>query len=182
VKSHFPVVSPNVGVANVSKAIVCIRNPIDTLMSYFEFKITYSQNKSCDPTLYKECKEEWEWFFIEHMIMWKQFYDYWVKIAIDKTIPVYFFRYEDLSTDPARIIKEIFEFTLEVDSLSGTYLEKRINDSVKKAKKPQFYKPRQGGINLNIHRYSDEQINMLKTTYRDHLNYFGYTKLPSKTN
>jgi hypothetical protein len=52
VKTHFPLISPTVGAANFGKAIVCIRNPIDTLLSYFEFKITYSQNKSCDPTLY----------------------------------------------------------------------------------------------------------------------------------
>jgi hypothetical protein len=62
--------------------------------------------------------------------MWKQFYDYWVKIATEKTIPVYFFRYEDLSKDTARIIKEVLEFTLEVDSLTGTYLDQRIKDNV----------------------------------------------------
>ena len=85
-------------------------------------------------------------------------YDYWIDVANSKTIPVYFFRFEDLMTDTERILKEIFEFSMGVESLKDTYLEKRIHDAVaqKNTSSTQFYKPRQGGINMNMHRFTDE--------------------------
>jgi hypothetical protein len=64
------------------------------------------------------------------MDMWKKFYDYWLEVAKNKTIPVYFFRFEDLMTDTERILREIFEFSLGVDSLKDTYLEKRLVEAV----------------------------------------------------
>lgn len=49
VKTHYPLISPTVGSLTVKKAVVCVRNPIDTLASYFQFKLTYSHTKSVDP-------------------------------------------------------------------------------------------------------------------------------------
>lgn len=42
---------------------------------------------------------------------------------------------------------------LDVESLEGTYIEKRINESLEKELKR--YKPRQGEINKNMDLYSD---------------------------
>ena len=178
VKTHFPLCSPNVGIAKVKKAVVCVRNPIDTMASYFEFKVTYSQNKTCNPVLYKEHAGEWDWFLREHLDMWSKFYDYWIEIAQKQVIPVYFFRFEDLVADPTKVLKEIFEFTMDQESIEGTYLEKRIKEAI--AAKTRFYQPRQGGINMNTHKYSKDQLELIKDTFRDHLNYFGYSMLPSK--
>lgn len=58
--------------------------------------------------------------------MWKQFYEYWVGIEQLGVIPVYFLRFEDLKRYPERVLKEIFQFTFNIDSIEGTYLEKRI--------------------------------------------------------
>ena len=78
IKTHFPLISPTVGAAKANKVIICVRNPTDTLTSYFEFKMTYSQNQSVDPAFYKTNQKDWDWFLKEHMDMWKKFYDYWI--------------------------------------------------------------------------------------------------------
>lgn len=62
--------------------------------------------------------------------IWKKWHDYWVKMARDKTIPVYFFRYEDLMRDPAPILSKIFSFSLGVPSIEGTIIERRITDTI----------------------------------------------------
>ena len=62
--------------------------------------------------------------------MWKQFYDYWIDIASQGSIPVHFFRFEDLLTNPEKVLRDIFDFSLGVESISGTYIEKRIKASV----------------------------------------------------
>ena len=62
--------------------------------------------------------------------MWKQFYEYWINIAEEGTIPVHFFRFEDLSTNPEKVLREIFEFSLGVESIKDTYIEKRIRSSI----------------------------------------------------
>ena len=71
VKTHYPLISPTVGALTVKKAIVCVRNPIDTLASYFQFKLTYSHTKSVDPKFLEEHIEEWDWFLKEVIDMWK---------------------------------------------------------------------------------------------------------------
>lgn len=104
IKTHYPLISPTVGAAKVNKAIICVRNPTDTLISYFEFKMTYSQNQSVDSSFYKNNPKDWDWFLKEHMDMWKKFYDYWIDVANSKTIPVYFFRFEDLMTNSEKVL------------------------------------------------------------------------------
>ena len=84
--------------------------------------------------------------------MWKQFYLYWIQIADSGRIPVYFIRFEDLKRHPEKVLKELMQFLLEVDSIEGTYIEKRIRDSFSKEMKS--YKPREGEINRNSHLYS----------------------------
>ena len=105
--------------------------------------------------------------------MWKEFYEYWLEIAEKGTIPVYFFRFEDLVTDPQRILTEVFQFVSDSDSLEGTYLEKRINESVGKDSK--IYSPREGGINMNLNKYSKDQFDLIASKCRHLIHYFGYS-------
>ena len=47
---------------------------------------------------------------------------------IEKQVPVYFIRYEDLLTNPQAILEQIFCFLLEVESVEGLNIQKRIAD------------------------------------------------------
>ena len=64
--------------------------------------------------------------------------------------PVYFFRFEDILTNPEAELRNLFKFILGVESIDGTVVEQRIKDVMAMgAKKNQTYKPRQGGTNKN---------------------------------
>ena len=47
-----------------------------------------------------------------------------------RKIPTYLLRYEDLVLDPEPHLIELFQFLLEVPSIEGTLVEKRIKDVV----------------------------------------------------
>ena len=41
-------------------------------------------------------------------------------------IPTYFLRYEDLKTNPRPVLEDMYCFLLDVPSIAGTVVEKRI--------------------------------------------------------
>ena len=56
---------------------------------------------------------------------------------------VYFFRFEDVLTEPKRVLTELFTFILGVESIEGTVMEQRIEEVIAMGnKKNTAYKPR----------------------------------------
>ena len=45
---------------------------------------------------------------------------------VEPAVPTYYIRYEDLVLNPQAILSELFQFLLEVRSIEGTVIEKRI--------------------------------------------------------
>ena len=76
--------------------------------------MTLTHNKNIENDLLTELKNEWDWFIQSDIKTWLEFNDYWIKMAqsgisqaqnpdnkeIKDTLPVYFFRFEDLITNP----------------------------------------------------------------------------------
>lgn len=56
-------------------------------------------------------------------------------IEENKDLPTFFVRYEDLVKDPKPVLEDLFKFILEQDSLEGTFIEKRIKETVEKGEK-----------------------------------------------
>ena len=46
--------------------------------------------------------------------------------SISKEVPTYYCRYEDLRMDSVPVLTELFSFLLDVQSIEGTVVEKRI--------------------------------------------------------
>ena len=46
--------------------------------------------------------------------------------AIATIIPTYFMRYEDLRMNPKPVLEGLFRFLLDVESIKGTVVERRI--------------------------------------------------------
>lgn len=91
--------------------------------------------------------------------------------------PVYFFRFEDILTNPEAELRNLFKFILGVESIDGTVVEQRIKDVMAMgAKKNQTYKPRQGGTNKNTQNYLPEQIEFTKRHNEELFHIFGYVK------
>mmetsp|Transcript_18422 Transcript_18422/g.17541 ORF Transcript_18422/g.17541 Transcript_18422/m.17541 type:complete len:122 (-) Transcript_18422:420-785(-) len=98
-KTHFPY--DFVGLTfpqNGSKAIVCIRNPLDIISSMFHLYLTTTHTKTCANDIPKEFPEEWEHIVKYGSNLSEKFNSYWIKAAQNKNLPVLFVRYEDLLT------------------------------------------------------------------------------------
>lgn len=97
-------------------------------------------------------------------------------------IPTYYLRYEDLVIDPAPVLTDLFCFLLDVESISGTIVEKRIADYIANDTKKTVYKLKadpKTGLLRNKYMYTDAQLEMMKEKCRDFLYYFNYTDSPN---
>lgn len=71
--------------------------------------------------------------------MW---HDYWMEQAKNSSVPIFFFRFEDLIQQPEIVLKDIFKFVLKTPNIDGSIIEKRIQDTITGGKN-YLYKPRQ---------------------------------------
>ena len=73
--------------------------------------------------------------------------------------------------DPAPILENIFKFVLNVDSLEGTILERRITEV---ARRPNLITPRRSITNYDL--YTTEQLTIMREkTLTAYLDFFGYS-------
>lgn len=69
------------------------------------------------------------------------------------SIPIYFFRFEDLLIQPQNILMDMFRFILAEKDLDGKMIEQRIKDVISKGKN-FLYKPRSAGG--GFHKHADK--------------------------
>ena len=106
-------------------------------------------------------------------------HDYFVK-TLDKNIPSYIFRYEDLVLDPEPILQECFRFLLDVDSIEGTVLEARIKKIAGQdleSKSVYNLKNRTRKFNRNADMYCEDQMKELKEILKDYNLFMGYSNI-----
>ena len=91
--------------ANISSAILLIRNPVDLIMSKI-LRDSYFLEEALNK--------------IDQMIeVWKEFYKFWVNAPI----PVHIIRYEDLIDEPQEILKQLTKFILGIKNIENSKLE-----------------------------------------------------------
>ena len=156
VKTHFPYIYPITYPQNGSIAVVLVRQPLDMIMSLFQMAMTLTHTRTVSESVHDVLKEEWAWAIEQYVDLWNKFYSYWLEVASKKEMPVFFFRFEDLLQNRNQTLTEVLEFIYGVDSLHGTYLEKRIKDVLADEASSQLYKPRTGGMNKNLEHYTPE--------------------------
>lgn len=179
-KSHVPNVQGNFTRQYLNKAIICVRNPFDVACSAVQLRLTYTHTLSSKNNIAKDFPEFWNEYLNQTMMLYNNFLDYWTKFADSKQVPVYFFRYEDLISDPYNVLREIFEFMLGMDSMEGTFIEKRIRNRLENTKPSKaIYTPRSGGVIKSMHQFTDKQIDMVLKGSSHYINYFGYANLLS---
>jgi len=110
---------------NGQKLFVILRNPIDSLSSFAHLMFTGSQSLTPKEQYYKDFPETWETFIRAVAPVISESCKRLIH-TISKDIPTYYCRYEDLRNDPVPILNELFRFILDVPSLEGTVVEKRI--------------------------------------------------------
>jgi len=151
VKTHYP---ERVGRARlvVKRAVLIVRNPFDSIASFFQMMLTDSHTKSVSAEEVRmRFSQLWSDFLFEELSVWMQFHSHWKQIK-----GVFVVRYEDLVQHRAKTIKEIADFLFRplydsglftpdevqsrVDSLTtipqkdvGLYAPKALNNAADKA-------------------------------------------------
>ena len=128
-KSHDPMWMPDGLMQKANKVLCCVRNPFDVMASCYTFyNLSGNQggqmNEALDhyPDLWNECVMK----YIENI----ENYHARMIESISKEAPVFFLRFEDLRTNPQKTLEEVFCFLLEVESVEGLNIQKRITEAV----------------------------------------------------
>ena len=89
-------------------------------------------------------------------------------------------KFEELKDEPKRTLTDTFKFMLGVDDISGTVVEKRIDEAIEADKKgeTQAYKikPMQEGYKTHEDMFSEAQQKYVISMLAKPLDYFGYFK------
>ena len=95
-------------------------------------------------------------------------------------IPTYILRFEDLIMNPEPILNELFCFLLDVDTIKGTVIEKRIfeiSDQGFTAKSVYALKNTSKDLNKNADMYNKKLLEELKVILKLYNIFYGYTNM-----
>ena len=113
-----------------------MRNPIDNFVSYSHLLTTTTH--SLEPKIPQHIEYPEDWDKIVKMLTENlNTYVRMEREEISNKVPTLFIRYEDLCVRPIEIFVDIFRFILNVESIEGTVIEKRIFDLVRKGAQKQ---------------------------------------------
>ena len=107
--------------------LLAVRNPLDVAVSYFQMVASQSHSVSIyEPINQYPVNLWWDDFFASDVKMWLEWHEYWMEKVKTSSIPIFFFRFEDLLLQPEHILKDMFKFILAEKDLDNTIIEKRI--------------------------------------------------------
>lgn len=118
----------------------------------------------------------------------KSYFDLHFSIAEAGNTPIHFLRYEDLAENPKYVLTELFKFILEIETLEGTNIERRIEEVLSKGHSAtKLYDLKQidkkvNKYNKHFHRYSEEQIKRVKKELSKMIHFFGYDQREGEQN
>ena len=128
-KTHFPwaqVDQPGNETQMANKLVCCVRNPLDVIISAVNIMYHGSHGHSFKNDLKSEFPLFWDAFINSTIRSYRATIDYYIEAAREKKIPIYFFRFEDMISEPYPMFKSMFEFLLGLEDLEGTLIDHRI--------------------------------------------------------
>ena len=171
VKSHYP---ERWGAQRFycERAILLIRNPIDSITSLFNMVCTGTHHRSILNSDFKKFALIWVEFLQTDISVWKDFHEFWLK----SKIPVHIIRYEDICQKPYPTLKKVVEFISNKEDITGTRLEHYVKLATSESS-PEIYKPREGKVNGNLEKFNRIQLDYLYRETGNLLKLFGYDKI-----
>ena len=182
-KAHYPIkITRNEPRFFANKQFVLVRNPVDAIPSYINLFTTLSHSLQPKEPACKTHPEDWD-SLVKVVTEVYKYYCEAEQHRVSKAVPTYFIRYEDLCTRPKETLKELFRYLLNVKDLTGTVIEKRINDLVDKgSNSSSVYKLKAGQdyskLLRNENKYSKELMDHLKSELKEAIHFFGYAHDP----
>lgn len=171
VKTHYP---ERYGKTKfyAERAVLLVRNPVDSITSLFNMVCTGSHNRSIDDDDYLKFSQMWSEFIQQDITVWNDFHEFWTNAKI----PVHIVRYEDIVNDPKPALKSLLEFIMNVDDLKGTTIEANLELAISETS-PQIYKPRLGKANANFDKFNRIQLDFITEYSYKFLKMFDYYDL-----
>ena len=125
-KTHFPLnIYGTEEQFTANKMVVIVRNPLDVFPSLANLMSTKTQSLTVNEQYHTDFPEWWEEFLkasSENLAKNHAF----VFSQIAEKIPTYIVRYGDLKLNPEPVLRELMCFLLDVPTIEGTLVEKRI--------------------------------------------------------
>ncbi len=175
-KTHYPLVDPAESMnQKAGKALVIVRNPLDAITSFSQWFGTNSHCTSfADDNFHETFAREWKEFASRAAVLWVQYHQYWMKKM--QTMQVLFVRFEDMKDDIGSVFTDALKFALNVETLEGTVIEKKIYEMSNNASAQTNYIPRSGTSNKNAFRFSEEILKVFVNTKGgpEIIDFFGY--------
>ena len=177
-KSHVPNVQANFTRQFISKAVVCVRNPFDVACSAIQLRLTYTHSLSARNNVATEFPALWNEYLVQTTRLYNNTLEYWTQAAARRAVPVHFFRYEDMLSDPLGVLKGLLAFMLGVESVEGTFVWHRAQQVVAQDQRTRsIYTPRSGGVIKNMSQFSPEQVDFVLKQSARFIRFFNYTGL-----
>lgn len=185
IKAHHPFAYPGALEFDSTKVLMCVRNPLDCILSFASLINTMSHSADPEFSYATDFPEWWDWWVKDTAEQHAKFF----KILIDACTtggknPVYITRFEDLLSDKQNELTGVMKFLLGLDDLTGTNAERRIRqvcDMPKESVQPYQLKKTTGKKDAHVDKYTKEQIEVIKSHNKEILYKFGYVNDPDPT-
>ena len=180
-KSHHPFYIKQVRELPSNKTFICVRHPLDVLPSFASLCNTISHGNKPEFEFDRDYPEYWEWFVRSQTAKMQRFFEILIRHCNQEgRQPLYIVRYEDLVREPKDTLMGLMSYLFEQRDLSGTNLERRIDEVVAKGKSAATtyrLKSTTGQFDVHASKYSPELKKYVQDTLGDQLYYFGYANV-----
>jgi hypothetical protein len=112
VKTHFPE-RKGWKQLSASKVLLLIRNPYDSIDSYWNLCCTNTHTRTLDESVYKKYASKFESLARNEIQIWCKFYYYWLDLCRKESVSLLVIRYEDLILDPESEMHRVIAFLSE---------------------------------------------------------------------
>ena len=134
-KSHHPFDIKGAVPMTTNKTFVCIRHPLDAFPSYAALCNTLSHGNKPEYDFSVDYPEWWTNFVKRQAFLMQKFFEILIRHCTQENRqPLYIVRYEDLVSQPKDTLMGLMSFLLEQKDLTGTNIERRIEQVLSKGK------------------------------------------------
>lgn len=183
VKSHYP---ERYGFIRfqANRVILLVRNPYDTILSYFHMGLTNTHNRILAPSAFHSLRSVWTDFIKNEAEVWRKFYSFWIDKA--GQAPTMIVRYEDLLADEKGTLSRIKTFLLEgkppnglarfipIDSAEGGGLHNEGNDTNNAEISAPGYSVKKRKLGKAFETLTAEDVQIISHIVHDTAMLFGY--------
>lgn len=135
VKSHSPWIMPDAPPFKANKVFVIVRNPLDSMMSFFNLHAMASHVGKAPFEVERDYPNFFAWWIkncCENVNKWML---QMMNDAKFREVPMLFIRFEDLVSNPEPELYNLMRFILGIQDLNGTNAERRIKEVIEMDKK-----------------------------------------------